>query len=103
MAETPGDDANEVGTDADADADANEDGGQEHETDPIVVVNYRGVIEEATWEDFKDGVPRSERLEDYINDLIRNDAYDGNDPPHRTANSATPNTITTAEHDQRQQ
>lgn len=90
MADTPGDDTDE--TDAD-----------ETDADPIVVVNYRGVIEEQTWEDFKDGVPRSERLEDYINDLIRADAYGDTDPPHRTANSVTPNTITTAERDQRQQ
>lgn len=103
MVETPADDANEAGTDADAGED--EDGDQDHESGPIVVINYRGVIEEQTWQDFKDQVPRSERLEDYLNDLIRNDAYDGNDPPHRTANSTTPNTITTteAQRDQRQQ
>lgn len=91
-----GDDAG-TGSNSDSNTDSNTD------DEPIVVVNYRGVIEEESWEDFKDKVPRSERLEDYINDLIRDVAYDGDDPPHRTANSATPNTITAAERDERQQ
>ena len=40
-------------------------------TDDPNLVNYRGKIDREEWREFKNNVPRTTRLEDKLNEMIR--------------------------------